>query len=149
MTFIFHLFFAGVVKSSAKSCCCFLKFIYSEKATKFCKISTLLFSYVVPVKSKAEILQNFVAFSGYMNFSISQGIRPIPELFLSILVFSLVAVCKCIRGAVWYVTSKASKAIFFCQIAMCSSRFSRFTIFLYLCNSSSNHDLQMDTDSWG
>ena len=27
-----------------------LKFIYSEKATKFCKISTLLLSYVVPVK---------------------------------------------------------------------------------------------------
>ena len=45
-----------------------LKFIYSEKATKFCEISTLLLSYVVPVKSKVEILQNFVAFSEYMNF---------------------------------------------------------------------------------
>ena len=40
-----------------------VKFIYSEKATKFCKISKLLLSYVVPVKSKVEILQNFVAFS--------------------------------------------------------------------------------------
>ena len=29
-----------------------VKFIYSEKATKFGKISTLLLSYVVPVKSK-------------------------------------------------------------------------------------------------
>ena len=29
-----------------------LKFIYSEKATKFCKIFTLLLNYVVPVKSK-------------------------------------------------------------------------------------------------
>ena len=28
-----------------------LKFIYSEKATKFWEISTLLVSYVVPVKS--------------------------------------------------------------------------------------------------
>ena len=28
----------------------YLKFIYSEKATKFCKISTLLLSYVMPVK---------------------------------------------------------------------------------------------------
>ena len=28
-----------------------VKFIYSEKATKFCEISTLLLSYVVPVKS--------------------------------------------------------------------------------------------------
>ena len=46
-----------------------LKFIYSEKATKFCKISTLLLSYVVPVKSKLEILKNFVASSEYMNFT--------------------------------------------------------------------------------
>ena len=45
-----------------------LKFIYSEKATKFCKISTLLLSYVVPVKIKVEISQNFVAFSEFMNF---------------------------------------------------------------------------------
>ena len=45
-----------------------VKFIYSEKATKYCKISTLLLSYVVPVKSKVGILQNFVAFSEYMNF---------------------------------------------------------------------------------
>ena len=45
-----------------------VKFIYSEKATKFCEISTLLFSYVVPVKSKVKISQNFVAFSEYMNF---------------------------------------------------------------------------------
>ena len=39
-----------------------LKFIYSEKVTKFCEIFTLLLSYVVPVKSKVKILQNFVAF---------------------------------------------------------------------------------------
>ena len=41
---------------------CVVKFIYSEKATKFGKISTLLLSCVVPVKSKVEILQNFVVF---------------------------------------------------------------------------------------
>ena len=46
-----------------------IKFIYSEKATKFYEISTLLLSYVVPVKSKVEISQNFVAFSEYMNFN--------------------------------------------------------------------------------
>ena len=45
-----------------------LKFIYSEKATKFCEISTLLLSYVVPVRSKVEISQNFAAFSEYMTF---------------------------------------------------------------------------------
>ena len=48
-----------------------VNFIYSEKATKFCEISTLLssYDYVVPVKIKVEILQNFVAFSEQMNFT--------------------------------------------------------------------------------
>ena len=46
----------------------FLKFIYSEKATKFCEISTVDLSYVVTIKSTVEISQNFVAFSEYMNF---------------------------------------------------------------------------------
>ena len=46
-----------------------IKFIYSEKATKFCKIFTLLLSYVVPVKNKVKILQNFVAFSEYNDFN--------------------------------------------------------------------------------
>ena len=36
-----------------------VKFIYSEKATNFCEIFTLLLSYVVPVKSKVKISQNF------------------------------------------------------------------------------------------
>ena len=45
-----------------------VKVIYSEKATKFCKISTLLLSYVVPVKSKVKISQNVVASSEYMSF---------------------------------------------------------------------------------
>ena len=46
-----------------------LKFIYSEKAIKFCEIFTLLLSYVMPVKSKVKISQNIVAFSEYMNFN--------------------------------------------------------------------------------
>ena len=45
-----------------------LKFIYSEKATKFCEISNLLLTVCTVVKSKVEISQNFVAFSEYMNF---------------------------------------------------------------------------------
>ena len=53
-----------------------LKFIYSEKATKFCKISTLILPYVVPVKSKVEISQNFLAFSEYMNFNIISSSAP-------------------------------------------------------------------------
>ena len=48
---------------------CFVKFIYSQKATKFCRILALLLSYVVPVKSKVKISEkNFWAFSEYMNF---------------------------------------------------------------------------------
>ena len=45
-----------------------IKFIYSEKATKFCEIFPLLLNAVHTVKSKGKILQNFVAFSEYMNF---------------------------------------------------------------------------------
>ena len=40
----------------------------SQKATKFCEIFISLLSYVVQVKSKVKISQNFVAFSEYMNF---------------------------------------------------------------------------------
>ena len=39
-----------------------LKFIYSDKATKFCEISTLLLPERTVDKSKVEISQNFVAF---------------------------------------------------------------------------------------
>ena len=49
-----------------------VKFIYSEKATIFCEISTIDLSYVVTVKSTVEISQNFVGFSEYMNFIISR-----------------------------------------------------------------------------
>ena len=44
-------------------------FIYSEMATKFSKISTNYLSYVLTVKWLMDILQNFVAFSEYINFS--------------------------------------------------------------------------------
>ena len=55
---------------------CFLKgscsgsIVYYEKATQFCKISTLFLSTVNTDKSKVEMLQNFVAFSEYTNFTI-------------------------------------------------------------------------------
>ena len=61
--FHFDLQLVSIVLNST-----FLKLIYSEKATKFCEIFTLLLFYVVPVKSKVKISQNFVAFSEYMNF---------------------------------------------------------------------------------
>ena len=50
----------------------FLKFIYCEKATKFCEIFTLLLTVCTLVKSKVKISQNFVAFSEYMNFNKSR-----------------------------------------------------------------------------
>ena len=40
------------------------------KFTNFCEISTVDLSYVLKVKSTVEILQNFVAFSEYMNFTV-------------------------------------------------------------------------------
>ena len=50
-----------------------VKFIYSEKAIKFCENLHRRFvydlSYVVTVKCTVEISQNFMAFSEYMNFS--------------------------------------------------------------------------------
>ena len=45
-----------------------VKVIYSEKTTKFCKVFTFFVLCTVPVKSKVQISQNFVAFSKYMNF---------------------------------------------------------------------------------
>ena len=47
-----------------------VKFIYSEKATKFCEIFTLLLSVCTVDKSKVKISQNFVAFPDYVNFMI-------------------------------------------------------------------------------
>ena len=55
-----------------------VKFVYSEKATKFGKIFTLLLTVCTVctvVKSKGKILQNFVAFSEYMNFKHFDGAR--------------------------------------------------------------------------
>ena len=48
-----------------------VEFIYSEKATKFCQISTVDLYYVVTITYTVEISQNFVAFSEYMNFTYS------------------------------------------------------------------------------
>ena len=42
-----------------------VKFIYSEKAKKFCEIFPLLLTVF---KSKGKISENFAAFSEYMNF---------------------------------------------------------------------------------
>ena len=55
-----------------------LKFIYSEKASRFCEIFTLLLTAVHTVKSKGKISQNFVAFSEYMNFRI--GLTDLPNI---------------------------------------------------------------------
>ena len=57
---------------------------YSEKVTKFCEISTLLLSYVVPVKSKVEISQNFVAFSEYTYELYNRELLAFNEFFLCV-----------------------------------------------------------------
>ena len=58
----------------------FLKFIYSEKATKLCEIFTLLLAVCTVVRSKVKMLQNFVAFSEYMNFTIRYTFGPKPKV---------------------------------------------------------------------
>ena len=55
-----------------------IKFICSDKATKFCEIFLLLLTVCTVVKSKGKISQNFVAFSEYMNFNISNPIKSLP-----------------------------------------------------------------------
>ena len=45
-----------------------VKFIYSEKATKFCEISIVDLTGTTSTKYTVEISQNFVSFSEYMNF---------------------------------------------------------------------------------
>ena len=57
-----------------------LKFVCSEKATKFCEISSLLLTLSTVVKSKVEISQNFVAFSEYMNFTPVCQIATVTEI---------------------------------------------------------------------
>ena len=63
--FDYLTFFGILVAYKSKK----LKFIYSEKATKFCDIFDLLLTVCTVVKSKGKISQNFVAFSEYMNFN--------------------------------------------------------------------------------
>ena len=58
-----------ICNSLLKFTCCEIKFIYSEKATKFCKITTLLSTGTTKDKSKVEISQNFVVFQEYMKFN--------------------------------------------------------------------------------
>ena len=55
-----------------------LKFVYSEKATKFYKIFTLLLSVCTTDKSKVKISQNFVVFSECTNFTLRQFFETLP-----------------------------------------------------------------------
>ena len=50
-----------------------VKFIYSEKAAKFCEIFPLFLTVCTVVKTKGKISQNFVAFSEYMNFNLMKN----------------------------------------------------------------------------
>ena len=61
----FCILLQGHEKAVKSSC---VKFIYSEKATKFCKIFPLILTVCTVVKNKGNISQNFVAFSDYMIF---------------------------------------------------------------------------------
>ena len=61
-----------------------VKFTYSEKATKFCEISTLLLSVCTVEKRKVEISQNIVAFSATNTVMPEEGTTEIlPDLKVS------------------------------------------------------------------
>ena len=64
-----HDFCKILPRKMIKKCFPDVKLIYSEKAAKFCKISTLLLSVCTVDKNGMEISQNFVAFSEYTNFN--------------------------------------------------------------------------------
>ena len=53
-----------------------VKFIYSEKATKFCEIFPSILTVCTVVKSKGNISQKFMAFSEYMNFNKTKATIP-------------------------------------------------------------------------
>ena len=57
-------FFLFVVKNEQHFV---LQFIYSEKATKFCEILTILLSYAQTVKSKVRIGEDFAKFCGLLR----------------------------------------------------------------------------------
>ena len=62
-----------------------LKFIYSEKATKFCEISTVDLSYICSNgQITVEISQNFVVFTEYMNFTFKKMIKIAETTFIVI-----------------------------------------------------------------
>ena len=63
-----------LITSNSRLFFCLQKWIYSEKATTFWEISTIYLYHVVPVKFTVELLQNFVAFSEYMNFKSLQSV---------------------------------------------------------------------------
>ena len=58
-----------LLRNSSKKWPTYSGYSLSEEATNSCKISTVHLWYVVTVKSTVEILQSFVAFSEYMNFT--------------------------------------------------------------------------------
>ena len=63
-----HLYFLAIEAHTIFFAEFLIKFIYSEKVTKFCEISTVDLTVTTKDKSTVEISQNFVAFSEYMNF---------------------------------------------------------------------------------
>ena len=95
-----------------------LKFIYPEKVTKFCEISTLDLSYVETVKSTVEILQNFVAFSEYMNFILNCFIvRTLKNSKLTVnntimsIVSNIIEVCSTIYIATFFISSYKNMSV--------------------------------------
>ena len=93
----------------------YVKFIYSEKARKFCKISTVDLTGTTQDQSTVEISQNFVAFSEYMNFT---SIQLQIDLIVHFL-FSYKSQNSLIAPSIYY-CNKISNLSFKLEISFCS-----------------------------
>ena len=94
-------------------CLTLLKFIYSEKATKCCKIFILDLSYVVMVKSTVDIFQNFVAFSEYMN--LKQNLVFWSSILIGTLILLFCSLMYWLNYLWWTVLHKGAMP-FFCKM---------------------------------
>ena len=88
-----------------------LKFIYSEKATKFFKIFAFLLSYVAPVKSKVKILQNFVAFGLLRIYELYDKMAVLKIILTPCVPYSIVAYSWTITYVCFNLVQFADKAL--------------------------------------
>ena len=79
-----------------------VKFIYSEKATKFCEIFPMLLTVCNVVKRQGKISQSFEAFSEYMNFMVRHQQSAYLRQVLTCFVFFFLSFLSSARNKFWH-----------------------------------------------